>query len=117
MLDMYEDMSEPSRCQMCEREVSFLTQHHLIPRAEHKRKKKRQGLAQDFLNTIIWICAPCHKNIHAVLTERELADEYNTMEKLLKYPAIAKFTNWVRKQDDAPIRVRSSKSKKERKNL
>ena len=96
---------------MCEREVSFLTQHHLIPRAEHRRKKRRPGLTQVFLNTVIWICAPCHKNIHAVLTERELADEHNSVETLLAYPGIAKFTAWVRKQADAPIRVRKSKDK------
>jgi hypothetical protein len=102
-------------CELCAREVAFLTQHHVIPRTEHKRKKKREGLTQEFLNTVIWICAPCHKNIHAVLTERELADHYHTIEKLRRFPAIQKFTNWVRKQADAPILVRSSKAKQERK--
>ena len=84
-------------------------------RTTHKRKKKRDGYTQDELNRVIWICAPCHKNIHASLTEKELADEYHTVAKLLAYPAIAKFTDWVRKQDDAPIRVRSSKDKQQRK--
>lgn len=108
-------MDTPAVCKLCAREVAYLTQHHLIPRAEHRRKKKRQGLTQEFLSTVIWICAPCHKNIHAVLTERELADDYNTVEKLLAYPAVMKFTAWVRKQADAPIRVRSSNEKRERK--
>lgn len=107
-------MNEASRCELCGREVGFLTEHHLIPRAEHRRKKKREALAQDFLNTVIEICAPCHKNIHANFTERELADEYNTFDKLRTSPAIAKFTAWVRKQADAPIRVRSSNEKRER---
>jgi hypothetical protein len=108
-------MDGPSRCQMCERDVRILTQHHLIPRAEHRRKKKREGLTQDGLNAVIRICAPCHKNLHAVLTERELADEFNTVEALLQFPLIARFTAWVRKQDDAPIRVRSSNEKRKRK--
>ena len=108
-------MDGPSRCELCGREVRLLTQHHLIPRAEHKRKKKRDDMTRDFLNTVISICAPCHKNIHAVLTERELADDYNTAGKLLAHPMIAKFTAWVRKQGDAPIRVRSSNEKRRRK--
>jgi hypothetical protein len=108
-------MDEREYCEMCGRAVTVLTQHHVIPRTEHKRKKKREGLTQKFLNTVIWICAPCHKNIHAVLSERELADEYNTLEKLRRFPAIQKFTAWVRKQADAPILVRSSKEKSERK--
>lgn len=108
-------MDDAKRCELCRREVQFLTQHHLIPRTTHKRKKKRDGYTQEELNRVISICPPCHKNIHASLTEKELADEYHTMAKLLAYPAIAKFTAWVRKQDDAPIRVRSSKDKQQRK--
>ena len=64
---------------------------------------------------MIEICLPCHRNIHAVLTERELEREFNSIEKLIAYPQVARFLEWVRKQPDAPIRVRSSKSKRERK--
>jgi hypothetical protein len=108
-------MDDENRCELCKREVATVTQHHVIPRATHKRKKRREGYTQEALNRVIWICAPCHKNIHAVLTEKELADEYNTIEKLIAYPAIAKFTIWVRKQADAPIRVRRSNDKATRK--
>ncbi|MBI3652194.1 MAG: hypothetical protein HY231_14330 [Acidobacteria bacterium] len=100
---------------MCERAAAFLTQHHLIPHATHKRKKRRQKFTQEELHRVIWICAPCHKPIHAVLSEKELAEEVNTIEKLLDYPALAKFTAWVRQQRDAPIRVRSANDKATRK--
>ena len=108
-------MDESNRCELCKREVAFRTQHHLIPRTTHNRKKRREGYTQEELNRVIWICAPCHKNIHAVLTEKELADGYNTIGKLLAYPAIAKFTAWVRKQADTPIRVRRANDKAARK--
>lgn len=108
-------MERSSNCELCGRAVALLTQHHLIPRTEHKRKKKREGLRQEFLHTVIWICAPCHKNIHAVLSERELADQYHTLDKLRRFPAIKKFTTWVSKQADAPILVRRSKAKHQRK--
>ncbi len=108
-------MNDAKRCDLCRREVRLLTQHHLIPRTTHKRMKKRESYTQEELNRVILTCPPCHKNIHASLTEKELADEYNTVAKLLAYPAISRFTDWVRKQDDAPIRVRSSKDKQQRK--
>jgi hypothetical protein len=108
-------MNQAKGCELCKREVSFLTQHHLIPRTTHKRKKRREGFTQEELNRVIWICAPCHKNIHAVLTEKELAEEFNSLEKLLGFPAVAKFTAWVGKQADAPIRVRRSNEKASRK--
>lgn len=110
-------MSDEKRCELCEREVGFRTQHHLIPRTTHRRKKRRDGLTQEELNRVIWICAPCHKNIHAVLTEKELAEEFNSLEKLLCFPAIARFTAWVKKQADAPIRVRRSNDKAIRKSI
>jgi hypothetical protein len=110
-------MNDTKGCELCHREVTFLTQHHLIPRTTHKRKKRREGFTQEELNRVIWICAPCHKNIHAVLTEKELAEDFNTIEQLLSFPAIAKFTAWVRKQADAPIRVRRSNDKATRKRI
>jgi hypothetical protein len=110
-------MSDDKRCELCQREVTFLTQHHLIPRTTHKRKKRREGFTQEELNRVISICAPCHKNIHAVLTEKELAEDFNTIEKLLAFPAITRFTAWVGKQADAPIRVRRSNEKATRKSL
>jgi hypothetical protein len=101
-------------CALCKREVVRTTKHHLIPRSRHRNRKKREEIDRDELNRVIDICWPCHKHIHAVLTEKELDAEYNTVEKIVSYPPVAKFLDWVRKQRDAPIRVRSSKAKRER---
>ena len=40
----------------------------------------------------------CHREIHATLTEAELARHYNTPEALLTHPRIAKFAAWVAKR-------------------
>lgn len=40
----------------------------------------------------------CHRKIHSVLTERELARSYSTPEALRAHPEIARFVNWVRKR-------------------
>jgi hypothetical protein len=37
----------------------------------------------------------CHKEIHAALSEGELARRYNTIEALLTHPRIARFARWV----------------------
>ena len=37
----------------------------------------------------------CHNEIHAALTEAELARTYNTPEALRAHPRLAKFVAWV----------------------
>ncbi len=37
----------------------------------------------------------CHNEIHATLTEVELAREFNTVEALRGHPRLAKFIAWV----------------------
>ncbi len=41
------------------------------------------------------LCRACHKFIHSVLSEKELAANYNTLEQLQAHPEIAKFVSWV----------------------
>lgn len=43
----------------------------------------------------------CHNEIHATLTEAELARDYNTPEALRAHPRLAKFIAWVRKRPPA----------------
>jgi len=40
----------------------------------------------------------CHREIHATLSEAELARVYNTPEALLTHPRLAKFYAWVAKR-------------------
>lgn len=40
----------------------------------------------------------CHRTIHALLSERELAERYHTIEALLDHPGIRRFVAWVRKR-------------------
>ena len=50
----------------------------------------------DVKKRIAWICGACHDNIHAVLTEKELERDYNTLASLATHPGVAKFTEWIR---------------------
>lgn len=87
-------------CQLCDRDVSSLTEHHLVPRQHTKRKKLDLGETID-------ICPACHRQIHVLFDNRRLAEELNTVERLQTNPEMAKFLAWVRKQNpDRKVRVR-----------
>jgi len=46
----------------------------------------------------IEICRDCHDAIHDFMTEKELAQNYNTLEKLLTHEKVVGFINWVSKK-------------------
>jgi hypothetical protein len=91
------------KCQLCDREMERLTEHHLIPRQAVKRKKADPGPTVD-------ICTACHKQIHIFFHNTQLARDFNTVEKLKTEPRMQKFLAWVRKQDSSK-RVRVNRQK------
>lgn len=102
------------RCELCQREVK-LTKHHLIPKTRHKNKKNKRTFSRAEVHSrVLWICRPCHSNIHVVFTEKELEAEYNTREALLGHPMIRKFCDWIRSKP-AGTRVPMKKSNRKTK--
>jgi len=84
--------AEACICGLCEREVPETTTHHLLPQSEAKRKKLRH-----YELPLVELCRMCHKQIHALFTNRELADRLNTVEALLAEPAIQRYLAWIKK--------------------
>ena len=75
-------------CPLCGREMidgPSINRHHLIPRAHG-------GGNWAFLHVI------CHKKIHSVLEDKELARRYHNPEALREHPDIKAFVQWVRKR-------------------
>lgn len=64
--------------------------HHLVPKL-----KGGKGGPTVLLHHI------CHREIHASLTEAELAQSYNTVEALRAHPRLAKFAAWISKRPPA----------------
>jgi len=81
----FSDVHSDPICPLCERPIpkSQLDAHHLVP-------KSRGGRATEYLHRI------CHKQIHALLNEKELEREFNTPEALLNVPEIRSFIDWVK---------------------
>ncbi len=89
------------RCMLCNRVVRELTQHHLIPRARHRTKRNKRLFDRDVVRQeVVLLCHPCHKQIHAVLSEKELERAYHTLEALRAHPEIGRFANWIAKRPD-----------------
>ena len=82
-------MSDPV-CPLCHRPIPpdvSQSLHHLIP----KLKGGKGG-------PVILMHHICHREIHATLTEAELARDYDTPEKLRAHPRLAKFIVWISKR-------------------
>lgn len=74
-------------CPLCDRPIPPdvpQSLHHLVPRS-----KGGKGGETVLLHHL------CHKEIHAALSEAELARAYNTVEALRGHPRLARFAAWV----------------------
>lgn len=74
-------------CELCGRQEVVLTEHHLTP--------KEEGGA--FLPTA-FLCIPCHKQVHALYTNQELAARLNTLDALRQDEKLVPYIKWIRKQ-------------------
>ena len=85
-------------CPICDRVIpeSQKDAHHLIP-------KSKGGKDTQYLHRI------CHRQIHALFTETELANHLNTANALKENSELQKFIQWVKTKPDAYYK-RTSKS-------
>lgn len=87
-------------CPICKRDTpeDCQEEHHLIPRAICKRNKYAALPQLEKGNQTIMVCNDCGNQLHKLFNEKELADNYNTIDKILESPAIQKWVNWVSKK-------------------
>ena len=81
------------KCPLCDRPIpkyAKKSEHHLIPRLKGGKSGPKVLLHQI-----------CHNEIHASLTEAELARNYHTIEALRAHERLAKFIKWIGKKDPA----------------
>jgi hypothetical protein len=76
-------------CSLCEREVprEMITLHHLKPREKGGRAEHRTPL-----------CRPCHKQLHAVFSNKALAKSLDRIDLLKASPELQPFLRWIRRQ-------------------
>lgn len=82
-------MTDPD-CPLCGRPIppdAPQSLHHLVPRLRGGKGGPRVLLHQI-----------CHNEIHATLSETELARVYHTVDALRSHPRLARFIIWVSKR-------------------
>jgi len=86
------------KCELCGRE-NVLTFHHLIPVCLHKNKWFKKNFSREEMARGINVCKyDCHREIHNVISEKELGRSFYTLDKLLRYPKIKKYVKYIQKQ-------------------
>lgn len=94
-------VEEEAICVLCDRPIppALRDAHHLIP-------KSRGGVATVFMHRA------CHKQVHALLTETELARHYPSPQTLREHLEVKRFIHWVQdKPSDFNPPTRRSRSK------
>ena len=94
-------------CPICDRPIPTAQKdaHHFVP-------KSKGGKATEYLHRI------CHRQIHALFTETQLARELNTAEAIKEKAEMQKFIAWVQsKPNDFYQRSSKSQQFKSAKNL
>ena len=77
------------QCPICDRDLwqgPSIDQHHFLP-------KCKGGRETEYVHKI------CHRKIHSLFTENELAKEYYDPEKVNKHPEMIKFILWIKKKE------------------
>lgn len=90
-------------CPLCDRPIppDEVDAHHFVPRSQGGRETRD-------LHRI------CHRQVHALFSEAELARHFATAEALRAHPDMARFLDWVRtKPPGFRERVRGSARKRE----
>lgn len=79
-------MLEECTCELCRRKgITRITQHHLIPREVGGQKR-----------SVAMLCEDCHKQIHALYSNKELAMRLNSIEALEKDERVARYLKYIR---------------------
>jgi len=94
-------------CPLCRRPIppgAKQSLHHLVPKLRGGKGGETVRLHQI-----------CHNEIHATLTETELARDYASIEALRAHPRLARFVAWVsRRPPDFHARTSGPRRRKRR---
>ncbi len=95
-------------CALCRRPLgdpSRAERHHLVPRSRGGRQA-------------VLLHAVCHRKIHSLFTEAEIARHYASIDALRAHPEIRKFVRWLAgRPPDLRVRTRAARTKRRRRRM
>jgi hypothetical protein len=83
-------------CELCGRDVSRVTSHHLIPKATHTKRLKRE-LGEE-RNVQADLCVACHRQLHYLFENKILGRELNTLDVIRRNEDVITYVKWIRKR-------------------
>jgi len=99
----------PTTCALCRRRIpverlddpAAVQEHYLVPenRAE---------------SPTVDLCRPCHEQVHALFTNDELRESFDTITRLRDADRLTDYLAWIRTSDKLAIDVRTSDHVRER---
>lgn len=93
-------MTKMYKCELCNRDISEVTKHHLIPKQKGGRDLH-----------IAYLCTTCHKQIHALYTNTELSSRLFTIDRLKNDEKIIKYLNFIKNHpNNLNIKIKKSKN-------
>jgi hypothetical protein len=90
-----------STCSICGRILPkkvYREKHHLTPKCKHGKE-------------YTYVCIDCGDQIHVIFTEKELKNEFNTIEALKSDPRMQEWIRWIRKKSYFGVCMRRKKRK------
>lgn len=98
-------------CQLCGRAVEVLTAHHLYPKSQGRRTGRK--IAE--LPTVR-VCRACHRQIHALFSNKELARELDDLKNCALIPKWQSFsTGCASKTQISALKCAPEPSEKQKK--
>jgi hypothetical protein len=62
----------------------------------------------------VTLCRPCHDQVHALFTNEELREDYDTVSTLREADRLGEYLSWIRGTAKLEIRVHTSDHVRER---
>ncbi|MEI7541978.1 MAG: hypothetical protein WCJ94_01850 [bacterium] len=90
-------MQTDNNCPLCKRETQ-LVPHHVIPKTLHSENWFKKHLTPEQMNITFLVCVDCHSAIHKFHSSKELANDFNTLEKIMADEKIMNFAKFAAKQ-------------------
>lgn len=92
------------KCPLCLRENITLTRHHMIPREEGGKEEDVQ-----------YLCKDCHKQIHALYHNKELALRLNRLDHLRDDEQMQRYINFIKKVPSGQmVKIKKSRNRRGR---
>ncbi len=80
-----------------------LDRHHFVPKSQGGDPNAWQ-----------WVHRVCHRKLHSLFTDRELAEHYASPQAIHAHPDMAAFIRWIRRKPaEYYTRSRTAKRKKQ----